>query len=167
MDKTLILNRLKKINNFSTDIDLANFLGISKSTLSNWYKRNSIDYDLVFSKCEQRVNRDWLLTGRGNMFNEQSSDIYTTQIMFDNTFHEHVKLNKEERELFLESIELHKKINNLLEEKVKELESEIILLKKEVKELSKEDKAIKRKPYPVDDTYTNIAAEHKPELKKK
>lgn len=53
MDKTLILNRLKKLKNFNTDKELADFLGISKSTLSNWYHRNSLDYDLLFSKCEQ------------------------------------------------------------------------------------------------------------------
>lgn len=53
MDKSLILNNLKKLKNFNTDKELADFLGISKSTLSNWYTRNSIDYDLLFSKCEQ------------------------------------------------------------------------------------------------------------------
>lgn len=67
MDKSLILNRLKETKKFKTDTELANFLGISKSTLSNWYTRNSIDYDLLFSKCEQ-INIDWLITGRGLMF---------------------------------------------------------------------------------------------------
>lgn len=65
MDKSLILNRIKKHYNFTTDIELADFLGISKSTLSNWYKRNSIDYDLLFSKCEL-VDKNWLLTGEGS-----------------------------------------------------------------------------------------------------
>lgn len=64
MDKSLILNRVKYYNNFTTDIELANFLGINKSTLSNWYKRNTIDYDLVFSKCKL-VDKNWLLTGDG------------------------------------------------------------------------------------------------------
>lgn len=67
MNKTLILNRLKKAKNFKSDTELANYLGISKSTLSNWYSRNSIDYDLLFSKCEQ-INSNWLLTGEGDVF---------------------------------------------------------------------------------------------------
>ena len=40
MDKKLILNRIKEYNNFKTDKELADFLTISKSTLSNWYNRN-------------------------------------------------------------------------------------------------------------------------------
>ena len=59
-----ILNRLKEVYNIQKDIDLANLLGISKSTLSNWVSRDSLDYDRVFSKCEH-INIDWLLTGRG------------------------------------------------------------------------------------------------------
>lgn len=65
MDKSLILNRLKSVKKFNTDTELANFLNISRSTLSNWYSRNSIDYDLLFSKCENSIDINWLLTGNG------------------------------------------------------------------------------------------------------
>lgn len=65
-----ILNRLKEVYNIQKDIDLANLLGISKSTLSNWVSRDSLDYDRVFSKCEH-INIDWLLTGRGSMLREE------------------------------------------------------------------------------------------------
>ena len=61
-----VLNRLKEAYNIQKDIDLAELLGISKSTLSNWVSRDSLDYDRVFSKCEH-INIDWLLTGRGSM----------------------------------------------------------------------------------------------------
>jgi phage repressor protein C with HTH and peptisase S24 domain len=67
MNKTLILNRLKEIKEFNTDTELAKFLNISRSTLSNWYSRNSIDYDLLFSKCENEIDISWLLTGKGSM----------------------------------------------------------------------------------------------------
>ncbi len=62
-DKGEILERIKQSKRFTTDKELADFLGINKSTLSNWVKRNSIDYDLVFSKCEH-IDLDWLLTGK-------------------------------------------------------------------------------------------------------
>jgi len=62
MDKKLILNRIKTEKNFKTDAELAAFLGISRSVLSNWYKRNSIDWDLVLSKCEQ-MDYSYLITG--------------------------------------------------------------------------------------------------------
>ncbi len=65
-DKGKILERVKTAMSFTTDKDLAAFLGVSKSTLSNWVKRDSLDFELVFSKCEQ-LNADWLLTGKGEM----------------------------------------------------------------------------------------------------
>ena len=61
-----ILNRLKEAYNIQKDTDLANLLGISKSTLSNWVSRDSIDFDRVFSLCEH-IDINWLLTGRGSM----------------------------------------------------------------------------------------------------
>lgn len=61
-----VILRLKKALNISTDIELANYLGISKSTLSNWKARNTLDLPLLFSLCEQ-ISIDWLLTGKGAM----------------------------------------------------------------------------------------------------
>lgn len=83
LDKTLILNRIKEHYNFTTDTELADFLGINKSTLSNWYKRNSLDYDLVFTKCEQ-IDKNWLLSDENTV---QTEDNYvvcdTTPLKYD------------------------------------------------------------------------------------
>ena len=49
-------------------MQLADMLGISKSTLSNWRARNSLDYTILFSKCEH-INYNWLITGEGEMRN--------------------------------------------------------------------------------------------------
>ena len=65
-----IINRLKEAYNIQKDVDLATLLGVSKSTLSNWISRDSIDYDKVFSLCGQ-INIDWLLTGNGSMLREE------------------------------------------------------------------------------------------------
>lgn len=75
MDKSLILNRLKSAKKFSTDTELANFLNIRRSTLSNWYSRNSIDYDLLFSKCENDMDMNWLLTGKEFLLNREKKNI--------------------------------------------------------------------------------------------
>ncbi len=69
MDKTLILNKIKDKENFKTNKDFADFLGIKPTTLSMWYKRNSIDIELIFKKCEY-LNPEWLLTGNGEMLKE-------------------------------------------------------------------------------------------------
>lgn len=73
-DKREILGRIKDAFEFTSDTQLSEYLGISKATLSNWYSRNSMDYELVFSKCE-RLNSDWLLTGKGEMLKSNTSII--------------------------------------------------------------------------------------------
>lgn len=61
-----IIKRLKIGLGQSSDNALADALGVSKTTLSNWKSRNSLDFPLVFSLCEH-ISLDWLLTGKGNM----------------------------------------------------------------------------------------------------
>ena len=72
MDKALILNEIKLYLGFERDTDFAEFLGIKQNTLSNWKARNSIDYDLIISKCEE-INANWLLTGKGPMLKEDNN----------------------------------------------------------------------------------------------
>ena len=50
----------------------ANFLGVAPSTISSWLARNTIDYDLIFAKCEN-LSSDWLLTGKGDMLRQADS----------------------------------------------------------------------------------------------
>jgi len=72
MDKHLILNRIKKAYNLSGNSDLARFLGVTPGTITNWYNRNSIDYDLIFTKCKN-LDLEWLLTGKGDMTKKEES----------------------------------------------------------------------------------------------
>ena len=74
IDKRPILQRIKDVKKISRDSDLASFLGINPSTLANWYTRNSIDYDLIFSKCDE-ISVDWLLTGEGEMLKDTSHKV--------------------------------------------------------------------------------------------
>ena len=68
IDSREILDRAKVALNATSDMQLADLLGISKSTLSNWRARNSLDYTILFSKCEH-INYNWLITGEGDMQN--------------------------------------------------------------------------------------------------
>jgi hypothetical protein len=65
IDKDLILNRIKLHYNFKTDVKLAEFLGLKTTTLANWNKRGSLDYDRLFTKCED-LNPNWIIYGIGN-----------------------------------------------------------------------------------------------------
>ncbi|WP_294606577.1 helix-turn-helix domain-containing protein [uncultured Bacteroides sp.] len=59
-----IVKRAKRVLNFKTDADLAGYLGVSRSTLSNWVARNSIDFPLLLNKLKD-VDYNWLLLGKG------------------------------------------------------------------------------------------------------
>lgn len=72
IDSREILDRAKVALNATSDMQLADLLGISKSTLSNWRARNSLDYTILFSKCEH-INYNWLITGEGDMQNSSKS----------------------------------------------------------------------------------------------
>ena len=62
-----ILNRIKQAYTIKSDAELARFLDIKPSTLANWRKRGTINFNLVFTKCES-ISLDWLIFGRGNTF---------------------------------------------------------------------------------------------------
>lgn len=61
-----IVKRAKEAMGFKTDAALAQYLGISRSTLCNWVGRNAIDYPLLLEKMSH-VDYTWLLTGKGNV----------------------------------------------------------------------------------------------------
>lgn len=60
-----IVKRAKRVLDLKTDSALAAHLGISRSTLSNWVARNSIDFPLLLGKLNE-VDYNWLLTGKGS-----------------------------------------------------------------------------------------------------
>ncbi|HAY3505753.1 S24 family peptidase [Elizabethkingia anophelis] len=74
MNKSLILNDIKSHLGFKTDSDFADFLGIKQNTLSNWKSRNTMDYELIITKCD-KINANWLLTGEGEMLKNNISMI--------------------------------------------------------------------------------------------
>ena len=47
-----------------SDKNLSDFLGIKPTTLSSWRTRDTLDYDLIFTKCVD-ISIDWLVTGKG------------------------------------------------------------------------------------------------------
>lgn len=60
-----IVKRSKRILSFKTDAELAAYFGVSRSTLSNWIARNSIDFPLLLSKMKD-VDYTWLILGKGS-----------------------------------------------------------------------------------------------------
>lgn len=59
-----IVKRAKMVLNLRNDAALAAYLGVSRSTLSNWCARNSIDFPLLLEKLKE-IDYNWLLVGKG------------------------------------------------------------------------------------------------------
>lgn len=77
MDKKLIINKIQDTYQLSKDGEFADFLGISKQTLSNWKARNSFDIELLYTKCVN-INPVFLLTGEGPVKNIVEKDVNKT-----------------------------------------------------------------------------------------
>ena len=57
-----ILQSIKDYKGFKTNTALAEYLGVTKSTLSNWIKRNTLDERLIQSKIPE-IRAEFLRTG--------------------------------------------------------------------------------------------------------
>ena len=74
MNKSEILNILKKYYGFEKDIKFAKFLGISSQVYSNWKSRNTFDIEMICIKCKE-INPEWLISGRGDMLKNAAIDV--------------------------------------------------------------------------------------------
>lgn len=83
MDKTLILEELRKYKKFKTQTEFAEFLEITPQSISKWYKRNTFNIDIL-TKFFPEVSTEWLLTGEGEMLKKQDAPISVSNINGDN-----------------------------------------------------------------------------------
>ena len=115
VDKSIIINELKKYLNIKTDTKFAEFLGIKQNTISSWKLRNSLDYDLIISKCDN-INANWLITGKGEMLIEKEKTTSTENLIKEDlkdrckSLEESVRLLKKENELLKKIIDLTDRI---------------------------------------------------------
>ncbi len=93
VDKTLILKRLKELKNFSKDVEFAQFLGISSANISAWFKRNTFDYNIIVDKFPE-VNKNWLLTGEGEMLKSETFKPKETEIPENSTYNTLLQSNE-------------------------------------------------------------------------
>jgi len=52
----------------------AKILGVSPQLINTWIARDTLNYDVVFAKCEY-INPLWLLSGEGNMIMDNTSSM--------------------------------------------------------------------------------------------
>lgn len=69
INKRFTLDKIKSYFNLKGNRELADFLGVTKQTISNWYTRNSFDYDIIINRCtsiDEDIDLRWLLTDIGD-----------------------------------------------------------------------------------------------------
>lgn len=66
LDVHAIIKRAKQFLNLRRDSELAEFLGVSRATVTNWGARNSIDFRLLLDRLGDAVDYNWLLLGKGS-----------------------------------------------------------------------------------------------------
>lgn len=82
------LNRLKSILKIDRDTALAEFLGVKQNTISGWKSRNTVDYDLIMTKCES-LDWNYLLFGRISPKKDKDSYLFS-----DNDYKETIEGSK-------------------------------------------------------------------------
>ena len=73
MNKSEQINALIAYFSGGSKTAFAAKLGLKPQSISNWIARNTLDADLIYSKCEN-VSAEWLLTGKGNMLNTDARE---------------------------------------------------------------------------------------------
>jgi transcriptional regulator with XRE-family HTH domain len=126
----LIIERLLLYFNVETNTALAQKLGVSASTLSNWKNRNTIDYELIFTKCEG-VNFNWLFLGSGEMQLNHNSNKVSSGFMNEDPNQRIIRAQDE-------TIETQRKF-------IFRVEDENVFLKKQLEELKPGEDGQKRK----------------------
>lgn len=111
LDVKNIVERAKQVIGIKTDAELANLMNISSSAVSMWKIRGNIDLPSIITLCE-KVNMDWLIFGRGEMYSDMKPDTVKGKIltMLDD-------MDEEQQREILKSIEKEKLIEELLEER--------------------------------------------------
>ncbi len=112
-----IVLRLKELLGCKRDLQLAELLGISPTTLSTWKSRNSMDYHLVIEFCSgKNFDLNYVLLGItsnsvGNGFEKYDDSIFAKlKAQFENQI-EDVKSVRIELEQLLEKIKTKDEID--------------------------------------------------------
>jgi hypothetical protein len=65
IDLVDLIKRLKKLYSVKTDYEVADIIGLNRSTLAGWKKRNYVNVDLMLDICKAKnISEDWLLFGK-------------------------------------------------------------------------------------------------------
>lgn len=73
-DKAAILDKIAAYYKLNSKAELARFFEVKPQTISSWYKRNSLDYDLIFEKCKEMNLNELFKQNNKNEVNDANHD---------------------------------------------------------------------------------------------
>lgn len=117
IDKGLIISRIISMYNLKNKAGLAKFLNVSPGTISAWVSRNSLDYDLVFTKCS---DSDFNLLIKGKAFVEKKGNKQAIALVEEPENNIHTK--QTEIEALIKALARLQKDYDVLEEKLSHYE---------------------------------------------
>lgn len=86
-----ILDRLKTVYKYKSDVQLADKLGVRQSVVANWRSRNSANLELIISKCDD-INLNWLFRDEGPMrIGGEGNDVGAPSEFYSIPFYANVK----------------------------------------------------------------------------
>ena len=145
--KKEILERIKEHYNLKNNAELARYLEVAPTTISSWITRNSIDYDRIFSKCED-ADLIWLLTGETTQ-NKKEEPSKTTKAEEGTYTYANLRkkettqiLKTENEKLYTDNIQLKDKIIILQENIMAEIRKNIYQKEQHAKEIEEKNNEI-------------------------
>lgn len=82
-DKTEILQKIMEFYNLKSKADVARFFEVKPQTVSTWFSRNTVDYDLIFERCKE-MNFNYLLKeGAENTTEEPAAEYHANKSFCD------------------------------------------------------------------------------------
>lgn len=145
--KKEILERIKEHYNLKNNAELARYLEVAPTTISSWITRNSIDYDRIFSKCED-ADLIWLLTGE-TTHNPKEEPNKTTKAEERTYTYTNLRkrettqiLKTENEKLYTDNIQLKDKIIILQENIMAEIRKNIYQKEQHEKEIEEKNNEI-------------------------
>ena len=94
MQINFVIERLCSYYQLDKKKDLADKLGVKPSVISNWITRNTIDWSIIFTKCED-INLNWVVYGQGHMKRLSNSENPAYKDLFEKQKEEIKELNRE------------------------------------------------------------------------
>ena len=131
-EKSKLLHALKDYYHFSKDLELANFLGISSAVLSNWFKRGTLDYDVIIERCRD-LDLNKLLKEHQAEKQNDNSNYYKPD--------DNIDVVNEKQGSKLSILEA---MNKYLDEKIEQKDRKIIQLSLENEAIKKELNELKK-----------------------